>query len=94
MHIKASILPMGRRQAEPLQPSEINGEEKNHLQPMKDPTLEWRAASEEGYDSEGVYAGEVCHWEDCSLHKGPILVELHGGLSPVAVTLCCSRGGL
>ena len=66
---------MVRRQAVPLQPTEVNGGAEIPLQPVEDPTPEQAAGPGEGRDSVGKPTLEQ-FMEDCSPWKGLGLEKL------------------
>lgn len=70
------------RQAEPLQPLEINGGEENHLQPEEDPMLVEGLILKKSVTLRGIYAGAFNRWDAYSPWKELTLVrQVHGGLS-------------
>lgn len=67
--------PMVRRQAEPLQPLEINVGAEPHLQPVEHPLLERGTAPEKGQDSQAALEQSAakrttaCRMDPCWLKK-------------------------
>ncbi|GAB0180306.1 AN1-type zinc finger protein 5-like [Grus japonensis] len=70
------------KQAVPLQPMEDDGEQRFHLQPVEDPTLEQVEAPEGGCDPVGSPRWSSLFLEVCTLWKGPTLEQLVKNCSP------------
>lgn len=86
---------MIRWQAELLQPLEINGGEKYHLQPLEDSTLEDMAAPKEVHDDKGrPHQSNPSLGGLKSVEGNHVLGEVFEGLSPVGGMPCCHWRGL